>query len=290
MNGYVGTCVAEVIKPKTIREEIDMPERNERHTTSPGQSRIEPDPRTDQDLEQMAEEARAEGEDVTPPPVEHRPDTMVRATSPEARTEMERGDTTFGNEASFTKGRNAPTTEQTGLPYTVEQMDEQLREAPQGLFPDTPGGAGATPLSSVRETFLEQMHRRGGYSSRGEAETAAQAVFNALRRRAIEIDDPIMAELSGMVRVGEAPEVQVEEMMWGGDSVDRLARLVTLLQNGNQHDFYTQVQQESGKAVDTGWAERAVTSFFAALKHVGGEQVQQGIGHLGELQGVWERA
>src|SRR5580765_2284323 len=52
------------------------------------------------------------------PPSSHRPDTMVRAVSPEARQEMARDDN-FGNQASFTKGANAPTVDQSRYPYTV---------------------------------------------------------------------------------------------------------------------------------------------------------------------------
>src|SRR4051794_26228880 len=72
--------------------------------------------------------------DTLPPPSAHRADTMVRAVGADARQAMERGADTH-NEPSFTKGRNAPPTDQSRYPYTVEQMDEMLTQAPQGIFP-----------------------------------------------------------------------------------------------------------------------------------------------------------
>jgi hypothetical protein len=261
-----------------------MTQHDQPRTTSPGQSRVEPDPRTDQDIEQMA------GEEASPPPVAHRPDTMVRATGPGARTELERGDTTFGNQASFIKGQNAPTVDQARLPYTVEQMDDELREAPQGLFPDTPGGAGAMPLAPERATFLDEVTQLGHFPSRTEAEKWVRAVFNALRRRAIETDDALATELADVVRVGEAPEVQVEEMMWGGDFVDRFTRMVSLLRTWNRREFYVQVAAEADETLDDPWVEAAVYSFLGALKRTLGEHADRAVGNLGELQEVWERA
>ncbi len=262
-----------------------MAQHDQPHTTSPGKSRVEPDPRTDQDIEQMAEDQAA-----SPPPVAHRPDTMVRATGPEARTELERGDTTFGEQASFTKGQNAPTVDRTRLPYTVEQMDDELREAPRGLFPDTPGGAGATPLASERTAFLNEVLRIGHFPSYTEAEKWTRAVFNALRRRAIETDDALASELADVVRVGEAPEVQVEEMMWGNDFVDRFIRMVALLRAWNRREFYAKIADEADETADDPWVEAAVYSFFGALKRALGENADRAVGNLGELQEVWERA
>jgi hypothetical protein len=265
---------------------MKMTEHDDTRTTSPGQSRVEPDPQTDQDLEQMADHTA--GED--PPPAEHRPDTMVRATGPEARVTMERDGFTFGNEPSFTKGVNAPTSDQTRLPYTVEQMDEYLNEAPEGLFPDTPGGAGATPLASDRNTFLDTALELGRFPSHGEAEKWMQAVFNALRERAYELDDPIVGEFAQVVRVGEAPEVQVKEMMWGGDFIDRYTRLVTFLRDWNKQEFYAKVASEAEETPDDPWVEAAVYSFLGTLKRQLGDDADRAVGNLGDFQEVWDRA
>jgi len=231
----------------------------------------------------------AQSEDKLPPPSAHRPDTVVRAVSPDARVEMERGND-FRNEASFTKGHNAPTADQTRLPYTTEHMDEYLNEAPRGVFPDTPGGAGATPLSADRDTFINDVTRIGHFPSRGEAEKWTRAVFNALRHHTYETDDALTLEFKEMVRFGEAPEVQVEEMMWGGDFADRNARMVALLQNWSKREFYTQIAEEIGETPDDPWVDAAVHSFFGALKRVLGEDANRLVTNLGEMQEVWDRA
>jgi hypothetical protein len=226
--------------------------------------------------------------DTLPPPSAHRADTIVRGVSPEARQTMERGGST-GNEPSFTKGRNAPPTDQSRYPYTVEQMDELLTEAPPGLFPDTPGGDGATPLSADRNHFLAEMGNRGRFPSQQETDRWARAVFNAFRHRAIEVDDALTAEFAGLVRVGEAPEVQVEEMMWGGDYLDRFTRLVTVLGAWTKEEFYEQVAEEAGETVDDPWVDAAVHSFFGTLKAFLGDDADR-VGNLGELTPVWEQA
>ena len=227
--------------------------------------------------------------DTLPPPSAHRPDTMVRAVSPDARQQMERGGN-FGNQASFTKGVNAPPIDQSRYPYTVEDMDEILSEAPRGLFPDTPGGDGATPLSADRNTFLRMMGDRGHFPSQQETEKWAHAVFNALRQCAIEQDDALATEFKDVVRFGEAPEVQVEEMMWGGDFVSRFARMAALLQNWSKQEFYEQLAEEAHETPDDPWVDAAVHSFFGALKRAMGPDAERGIGNLGELQEVWDRA
>ena len=222
-----------------------------------------------------------------PPPSAHRADTMVRAVGPDARTAMERDDTRT-NEASFTKGINAPTADRTRYPYTVEQMDEYLTEAPRGLFPDTPGGDGATPLSADRNSFLAEMGDRGHFPSQDETEKWARAVFNALRQHAVETDDALATEFADVVRVGEAPEVQVEEMMWGGDPIERMSRLVATAGNWSQRELYEQVAEEVGETVDDPWVDAAVHSFMGTLKAFLGPESDQ-VPDLGELQPIWDR-
>jgi len=225
-------------------------------------------------------------DDTLPPPSAHRADTMVRAVSPEARQEMERGGT-FGNQPSFTKGVNAPTVDQSSYPYTVEQMDEILTEAPRGLFPDTPGGDGATPLSADRKQFLQEMGNRGHFPSERETERWARAVFNALRQRAVEQDDALAEEFAAVVRVGEAPEVQVQEMMWGRDFLDRMSRALSVSGTWSRQTFYEYVAQEAGEAVDDPWVDAAVYSFLGTLKSFIGDD--GAAPELGELQAIWER-
>jgi len=234
------------------------------------------------------EDSSAPDDDTLPPPSAHRADTMVRAVGADARQAMERGASTR-NEPSFTKGRNAPPTDQSRYPYTVEQMDEMLSEAPQGIFPDTPGGDGATRLSADRNRFLAEMGNRGHFPSQQETERWARAVFNAFRHRAVEVDDALTAEFAALVRVGEAPEVQVEEMMWGGDYLDRLMRLTSVLGAWSRDEFYTQVAQEGGETVDDPWVDAAIYSFLGTLKLFLGPDAD-GVANLGELASVWERA
>jgi hypothetical protein len=227
-----------------------------------------------------------DAEGKLPPPSAHRADTMVRAVAPDARQEMEHNGV-FQNQASFTKGVNAPTVDQSRYPYTTEQMDELMREAPQGLFPDTPGGDGATPLSADRQTFLRMMGDKGRFPSQRETEKWARAVFNALRHRALEKDEALILEMKTVVRFGEAPEVQVEEMMWGGDFVDRMSRLVTLLNTWPKREFYEQVAEEGGETVDDPWVDAAVHSFLGTLK-VFLDGTADRLGNLGEMQQVWD--
>lgn len=230
--------------------------------------------------------------ELDPPPADFRPDAMVRATSPEARVEMERNSNSdFGNQSSFTKGHNAPTADQSRTDYTVEEMDEILTEARPGIFPDTPGGAGATPLSHDRHTFITEVTNLGHFPSRGEAEKWTRAVFDALRHHTYEVDDrELLDELKNVVRFGESPDVQVEEMMWGGDFVNRFARMTSLLQSWNRQAFYEQVAEEAGETPDDPWVDAAVYSFFGALKRMLGDDASRSVGNLGELQEVWHRA
>lgn len=232
-----------------------------------------------------------ENDDATDaPPAAYRPDSVVRGVSPQARQELA-GDNTFGNEPSFTKGRNAPTLDQMqGASKTVEALDQYQNEAPRGLFPDTPGGAGATPLAADRHTFIENVHNLGHFPSIGEAEKWTRAVFNALRHHAYETDDALVYELKDLVRFGEAPEVQVEEMMWGGDFVDRFSRMASLLQSWNKQALYEQVAEEAHESADDPWVDAAVHSFFGALKRALGDDADRSVSNLGELQDVWNRA
>ena len=230
-------------------------------------------------------------ENLDPPPAAYRPDSVVRATAPDARVEMERSNV-HQNETSFTKGRNAPTANQMqGSSKTTDAMDEYLDGAPRGVFPNTPGGAGATPLSRDRHTFINEVATIGHFPSNKEAEKWTRSVFNALRHHTYEVDDrALMDELKQAVRFGEAPEVQVEEMMWGGDFVDRFARMTALLQNWPKNEFYEQIAEEAGETTDDPWVDAAAHSFFGALKRMLGDNAERAVGNLGELQEVWDRA
>ena len=257
------------------------------HNTEVGAEPSTEDSGRDPTRSQAIENAASEGK--LPPPAAHRPDTVVRAVGPDARVEMERGND-FRNEPSFTKGHNAPTADRSRTTYTTEQMDEYLSEAPRGVFPDTPGGAGATPLSADRGTFINDVTRIGHFPSRNEAEKWTRAVFNALRHHTYETDDALTLELKEVVRFGEAPEVQVEEMMWGGDFVDRYTRMVSLLGNWSKQEFYNQIAQQIGKNPNDPWVDAAVHGFFGALKQVIDGEADRAVSNLGEMQDVWDRA
>lgn len=253
----------------------------------PGMSRHTSDAATGQIPDSSQDQGEsAEAGDTLPPPSAHRPDTMVRGVSPGARQEMEHGGT-FRNEPSFTKGDNAPPADQTRYPYTVEQMDAILTEAPRSGFPDTPGGDGATPLSADRNDFLAMMSDRGHFPSQQETERWARAVFNALRQRAIEEDHALATEFAGVVRVGEAPEVQVEEMMWGGDFLGRMSHAVSVVGAWPRSKFYEQVAEEAGETPDDPWVDAAVHSYLGTLKSYLGDEANR-LPNLGELQEVWD--
>lgn len=256
-----------------------------RHTSAAESGYI---PDSSQDVDASGTETSGEQENMLPPPSAHRPDTMVRAVSPDARQEMEHGATgNFGNQPSFTKGDNAPPLDQSRYPYTVEQMDQILSEAPRSGFPDTPGGDGATPLSADRNGFLAMMGDRGRFPSERETERWARAVFNAIRQCAIEEDHALATEFASVVRVGEAPEVQVEEMMWGGDFLGRLSRALSVTCTWPRSKFYEQVAEEAGETPDDPWVDAAVHSFLGTLKSYLGDEAD-GVPNLGELQSVWE--
>jgi hypothetical protein len=220
-----------------------------------------------------------------PPPSAHRADTMVRGVAPDARQQMERGNQQT-NEPSFTKGDNAPTVDQSRYPYRVEDMDALLTEAPRGLFPDTPGGDGATPLSVERGTFLTNMRESGQFSSQDETVTWARAVFNAIRERALTHDPEVGGDFSVVVRIGEAPEVQVEEMMWGGDFLGRMRNALNVDSKWSVQDFYGHVAGEAGLHVDNPKVEAAIVSYLGTLKpYLPGD----GMTNLNELQELWDR-
>jgi len=222
-----------------------------------------------------------------PPPVAHREDTVVRATTAEARREL----SNIGehNQHSFTKGDNAPTFNESGLPYTIEDMDAQRYGTPPESFGDTPGGAGATPLSAERDLFIDHVMRQGHFPSRQEATTWTRAVFNALRQHAIENDPAITSELAPVIRVGEAPEVQVEEMMWGGDYATRMMKLLVASSDWSKEDLCREVAKEGNSTAEDPWVEAAIYSFFDALKLATKDSAHP-ISSLGQLQEIWDRA
>ncbi|GIV98443.1 MAG: hypothetical protein KatS3mg057_3100 [Herpetosiphonaceae bacterium] len=239
--------------------------------------------------QQPGETQRADPEQKGHAVKKPRPDTAVRAVQPDARVEMERGDDTF-DEPSFSKGENYPTTNQTGLPYTVEQREEFLREAPESIFPDSPGGnVGAAPIAAEREPFLRHMMEIGHFISAEEAARWARAVFDALRERANDVSTLRATVFDSVVRAGEAPEVQVETMMWGQGFPERFAWLMQHLEGWSRQELYGNVAAYAQTTPDDPWVEAAVYSFFGALKRVLGDRAGSAVGPLGEMQPIWDR-
>lgn len=223
--------------------------------------------------------------DMQQPPSIEPEGTIASSADSETRRELE----TEGNpqgQAVFTKGDNAPTFDEVGLPYTVEDM-KALETGPT-LGSDMPSGSGATPLSIDRDAFIHDVMRSGHFVSPAEALTWCRAVFDALRRRALEADHTIMTELAPVVRAGEAPEVQVEEMMWGGDYAQRMLMLLKALDQPTKSEFYRDVAQQVNETADDPWVENAVYSFFGALKQR--VSSDESLDNLGELHEVWQRA
>jgi len=186
--------------------------------------------------------------------------------------------------AGYTKGNNANTMERTGLPYTAEDMARQGAGPSRGA--DVPAGSGATPISADRDAFLADMVKNGHFGGTDEADKWATAVFNALRERALESDKTIASELGSVVRVGEAPEVQVAEMIWGGDFVARLRTMIGALSDVNKDDFLRTVANYAKSSAEDPWVEGAVYSFFGALKSRAGDIDASRLGELGQ---VWQR-
>jgi hypothetical protein len=187
--------------------------------------------------------------------------------------------------AGFTKGNNANTMERTGLPYTTEDMARQGAGPARGA--DVPAGSGATPISADRDAFLAEMVKNGRFGDAAEADRWATAVFNALRERALASDKTIASELGAVVRVGEAPEVQVAEMIWGGDFVARMQAMLGAMSEVKQGDFLRTVATYANSSPEDPWVEGAVYSFFGALKSRAGDV---DAGKLGELGEIWRSA
>jgi len=188
--------------------------------------------------------------------------------------------------AGYTKGNNANTMERTGLPYTAEDMARQGAGPSRGA--DVPAGSGATPISADRDAFLADMVESGHFGGTDEADKWATAVFNALRERALESDTSmaVATELGSVIRVGEAPEVQVAEMIWGGDFVARLRTLIGALSDVGKDDFLRTVATYAKSSADSPWVEDAVYSFFGALKRRAGDVDASRLGELGQ---IWQR-
>ena len=195
---------------------------------------------------------------------------------------MENPEGTQG-EASFTKGDNAPTFNQ----LNHQGMATELPSGPQ-RGADVPASSGATPLSDDRDAFIADMMESGHFSNQQEAETWTRAVFNALRQRALEADKTVARDLGAVIRVGESPEVQVEEMMWGGDYLARTQTMLEALQNPTKADFYREVAKDMNPGTNDPWVEAAVFSYFGALKRRLGSASD--LSNLGELREVWDSA
>ncbi|HYF63703.1 MAG TPA: hypothetical protein VD886_12865 [Herpetosiphonaceae bacterium] len=209
--------------------------------------------------------------------------TAASSADDATRRNMQNTDGAQG-EAGFTKGDNSNTMERTGLPYTADDMARQGVGPARGA--DVPAGSGATPISADRDAFLADMVKLGHFADADEADTWATAVFNALRERALESDKTIASELGLVVRVGEAPEVQVAEMIWGGDFVARLRTLIGALSDVNKGDFLRTVATYAKSGAEDPWVEGAVYSFFGALKSRAGDIDASRLGELGQ---VWQR-
>ncbi len=152
---------------------------------------------------------------------------------------------------------------------------------------DVPASSGATPLSNDRDAFIADMLESGHFSNQQEAESWSRAVFNALRQLALEADKNVARELGAVIRAGEAPEVQVEEMMWGGDYLARMRTMLETLQNPTRRDFYREVAKDMNRRANDPWVEAAVFSYFGALKKRLGSG--SNLNNLGELREVWDR-
>ncbi|GAC1636624.1 MAG: hypothetical protein NVS4B8_00240 [Herpetosiphon sp.] len=150
--------------------------------------------------------------------------------------------------------------------------------------------AASTPLSPHRHEFLQALAGRAGLSIRSEAEHWALGVFDALRYHALSADPSFRSRLSGVVRVGEAPEVQRDEMLWGGNFVERLVEFVSFLQTWNRESFLHKVAEEAGVKFDGPTVEAAVLGFFAAMKQQLGSEATNCVPHLGEIESLWQEA
>ncbi len=173
-------------------------------------------------------------------------------------------------------------------------VDEPGRDLPLPRRPAntaTPAAVtGSTALSPDREAFLRVMSDYGHFSSLDETERWAKGVFDALRQHALEQDETIMTELNGVVKVGEAPETQVREMMWGGNFAQRMAELTSYLQTWTKQGLYAKVAQEAGSQAGDPWVEAAVCGFFHALKEQLGADAERSVPNLGQLQADWQSA
>jgi hypothetical protein len=218
-----------------------------------------------------------------PPQVTHH-HTVASSADVETRRNMQNTDGAQGA-AGYTKGDNANTFERTGLPYTAEDMARQ--EAGPARGADVPAGSGATPISADRDAFLAEMVQNGRFGDAAEADRWATAVFNALRERALESDKTIASELGSVVRVGEAPEVQVAEMIWGGDFASRMQTMLGAMSAVKKSDFLRTVATYADTSPEDPWVEGAVYSFFGALKSRAGAV---DAGKLGELGEIWRSA
>lgn len=231
---------------------------------------------------EQPEESRA-----LPPEARTRPDAFVRAVSPEARKHLQgEGDGIDATMDRGWKGRGGQTADRTGLPYTVEEYDQYLEEAPKGLMTNAPG-TGTLKLSPEREPFLESMAQIGRFETTEEAERWTRAVFDALRVRTIDTD--VMREskmFDDVVNTSETPEVQVKNMMWQGDFLKRHLWLMSHLKGWSKQEFYDQVANYGHTTPDDAWVAAAIYAYFGAIKRMSNEDP----GDLGELQDVWNQA
>lgn len=154
----------------------------------------------------------------------------------------------------------------------------------------TPDALTPSNISPDRKSFLAAMQTAGDFGSTSHAERWAKAIFNAARHRALEHDDVAYRELTPVVKVGEAPEVQVAEMMWSGDYLARMTMFTSYLQTWDRNGFFTKVAQEADVQRDDTEIEAATSAFFAALKGQLGATADTQLPNLGELQPLWDNA
>ena len=216
-------------------------------------------------------------------PQAKQPPRIASSASSEARQELENEGNPQGA-AVFTKGDNAPTFNQTGLPYTQTDMNRQQHEPDGGA--DQPGGDGATPLSRERGNFLKDVMRTGHFADQVEAVLWTKAFFNVLREYALPHNVELRSELSQLVREGESPDVQLQEMLWGGDFVDRFARMLNAMQAPSRQVFLRGMATAANTSADDPWVEDALYAILSAIKERSDAVDSNG---LGDLQTIWER-
>lgn len=224
----------------------------------------------------------------TTPPRNERGDTIARSASAEAREALLHPDAPQGA-AVFTKGDNAPTLNQVGLPYTTEDLNRPAHGPAAGA--DQPGGSGATPLAADRNEFMHEIERAAGLDSLNTARHWTEAIFNTLRALALEHDPATTTTLLAEVtRAGEAPDVALKEMLWGGDYVRRMARLLEIAADQvSEADLLQRLTTMLPDVPAETQVRAALQGLFQALASRLGADERTAL-KLGALQQLWDTA